>query len=151
MKKMERHELQHLSDEVLKGFGARLLTEGYVFVKTGEGKVRALTEEAYRAATLFRGVMNAGIYVAKQRKNFVTLTIEGCKFVTLPPEAHVVELTKEDALKWMRGDPVKVGKQNHKTVIGRYREHLLGTAVVDINGVAYPQVPKWRRLPPDTS
>ncbi|MEM1963843.1 MAG: hypothetical protein QW094_05155 [Candidatus Caldarchaeum sp.] len=151
MKKMEKHELQNLSDEVMRSFGARLQTEGYVFVKTGEGKIRVLSEEAYRAAALFRGVMNAGIYVAKQRKNFVTLTIEGCKFVSLLPEAHVVELTKEDAVKWMRGDPVKVGKQNHKTVIGRYRGHLLGTALVDINGIAYPQVPKWRRLPPETS
>ncbi|MEM0349144.1 MAG: hypothetical protein QXE96_07130 [Candidatus Caldarchaeum sp.] len=151
MKKMEKHELQNFADEVLKSFGAKLLTEKHVFVKTGEGKIRAMTEETFRAASFFRGVMNAGVYVAKQRKNFVTLTIEGCKFVSLLPGAHVVELTKEDAVKWMRGDPVNVGIQSHKTVIGRYREHLLGTAVVDINGVAYPQVPKWRRLPPDTS
>ncbi|MDW8083582.1 MAG: hypothetical protein RMI49_00045 [Candidatus Caldarchaeum sp.] len=147
MKKMHESDVKMLREQLERAFGVMLRTDDYVFIETGEDKIRITTQETYSLASTLKGVVNVGLYVIKRRKHFPTLTIEGCMFIETSPLSHTVELSKEDAISWMRGDPVNVGKTSSKTVVGIYKGHFLGSALVDVNGIAYPQVPKWRRIP----
>lgn len=148
MKRLGEQEVNRLLEEVEKSYGIKLKVEGKVLLMTGENKIRITTEETFAVSSRLRGVMNVGLYIIKRRKNFPSLTIESCLFVETSEFSRVVELSKDQAYGWMKGDPVKVGPMNSKTVLGQYLGHCLGSAVVDVTGTAYPQVPKWRRLPP---
>ncbi|MCS6784343.1 MAG: hypothetical protein RMI43_00020 [Candidatus Caldarchaeum sp.] len=147
MHRIDEKDRKILSEEVEQAYGVLLRTNGYVLMQTGENKIRIVTEEAFAVASSLKGVTNVGLYIVKRRKFFPTLTIEGCMFIEKMPGAHVVELSREQAVAWMRGDPVRIGPTNSKTILGVYRGHWLGSALVDVNGIAYPQVPKWRRIP----
>jgi len=145
MKPMEKSEVEKFIREleqqlkVVVDFGENLL------VKTGEGKIRLVPPDVFEAAMVMPGVQQMGLYVAKWRR-YPTLTIEGCMFLCSADHTAVVELDREQALTWMKGGPVDVGKKA-QLVIGVYRGFYLGSAVVDRTGRAYPQIPKWRRIP----
>ncbi|MCS7110313.1 MAG: hypothetical protein NZ956_02445 [Candidatus Caldarchaeum sp.] len=147
MRRIDEKNRRDLLEEVEKAYGVVLRTNGYVLLQTGENKIRIATEEAFSVASSLKGVMNVGLYILKRRKYFPTLTIEGCMFIEKTSNAHVLELSRQQAVAWMKGDPVKVGPTNSKTILGVYRGHWLGSGLVDVNGMAYPQVPKWRRIP----
>ncbi|MDW8360546.1 MAG: hypothetical protein RMK31_08215 [Candidatus Caldarchaeum sp.] len=147
MKTLTNAEIKELCQSLKEHLGAVLKTDDFVFIKAGEDKIRATTPETMETAPKIRGVQLVGLYVGKKRKQFSTLTIEGCMLLSDVEEAYVVNLTREQALAWMKGGPVALNTA-HRTVIGRYRRFCLGTALVDRTGKAYPQIPVWRRIPP---
>ncbi|MEM1943451.1 MAG: hypothetical protein QXO30_01070 [Candidatus Caldarchaeum sp.] len=138
---------KEFAESVRKHLGAVLATEELVLLEAGEGKFRATTTEALETASMMKGVQLVGLYVGKKRGELTTLTIEGCMLIAEIDARYVVELTKEQALVWMKGGPVKVDAQS-RAVIGKYKRFYLGTALVDRLGNAYPQIPLWRRIPP---
>ncbi|MEM1955117.1 MAG: hypothetical protein QXS50_05745 [Candidatus Caldarchaeum sp.] len=147
MRRLSMDRWKEFAESVRMHLGAVLETEDLVLLEAGEDKVRATTSEALETASKMKGVQLVGLYVGKKRKELTTLTIEGCMLIADVDERYVVELTREQALMWMRGGPVKVEAQS-RAVLGRYKRFYLGTALVDRLGNAYPQVPLWRRIPP---
>ncbi|MEM1993752.1 MAG: hypothetical protein QW192_07330, partial [Candidatus Caldarchaeum sp.] len=80
MKKFDENMLKTLKEQIRAAYGVELETQGHVVLQTGENKIRFTTEETYELALNFRGVANIGVYVAKSRKKFTLITIEGCMF-----------------------------------------------------------------------
>jgi len=149
MKILSEAEKRKLEEDVMKNFGSKLFLEGLVLLQAGENRIRVTTPETIEMMSKLRGFVSAGLYIAKRSKHFTTLTIEGCNFLLSVDKGYVVDLDKEGALQWMKGGPVDVGVRR-KLILGRYRNFFLGTAIVDVNGKAYPQVPTWRRIPIQT-
>ncbi|MEM2237582.1 MAG: hypothetical protein QXR26_02805 [Candidatus Caldarchaeum sp.] len=149
LKTLDNNNRSRFLEDVYSSLKCRLNINNLVLVQMGENKIRATTKETYETALRMPGVQNVGLYIAKRRKDFTTLTVEGCMFLSKVDESVVVDLSREQALMWMKGGPVKVGKKE-KVLLGRYKRFYIGSAVVDRLGNAYPQIPVWRRIPPET-
>ncbi|MEM1946714.1 MAG: hypothetical protein QW614_00675 [Candidatus Caldarchaeum sp.] len=143
---LDENDARKFLQELHSSLKCELNVGGLVLMQAGENKIRVTTREAFDTAMKLRGVQLVGLYIAKRRREFTTLTIEGCMFLSQVDESKVADLTREQALTWMKGGPVKVGGAE-KLVLGRHRRFYLGSAVVDRLGNAYPQIPIWRRIP----
>jgi NOL1/NOP2/fmu family ribosome biogenesis protein len=144
MKLMEREEVETFIRELESHLKAVVDFKGCL-LKVGDEKIRLVPVEVFEASKAFPGVQHMGLYVAKWRR-YPALTIEGCMYLRSVDSSAVVELDREQAMKWMRGGPVEVGNRG-RLVVGVYKGFYLGSAVVDRTGRAYPQIPKWRRIP----
>ena len=137
-------------NEARKTYGIEDFFQDYVLYMAGEGKIRITTREVSQFLEKLKKVDSVGLYVAKYRKWGLTLSIEGSQLLGDKIRKNVIELSLEEAERWMRGDPIPL-KENMqpegKFVVGKYRRFYLGTGVVGRDGKIYPQVPKWRRIP----
>ncbi len=136
MKKFSSDERKKFLDEIYRTYGSNIDVEGLILLLAGENKIRVTTEQTYETAMKLKGVQLMGLYIAKRRKNFITLTIEGCMFLSTVYESAVVNLNREQAIAWIKGGPVKVEK-NKGVILGRYKRFFLFSAVVDRLGNAY--------------
>ncbi len=149
MRAFSSDERKKFLDEIYRTYGSSIDVEGLVLLHSGKNKVRATTEQTYETAMRLKGVQLMGLYIAKRRKGFTTLTIEGCMFLSSVHGSAVVDLDREQAIAWVKGGPVKVEKSKG-VILGRYKRFFLGSAVVDRLGNAFPQIPSWRRIPAST-
>jgi len=140
-------ERKHFVKTVGEIYGDHDYLKSMELLMSGQGRVRACTRETLDAAQHLEKVLTLGVYVAKWRKWGVMLTVEGTQMLQGKTAVNVVDLDDESAQRWMSGAPVRLMEwRGQKIVVGRYRGFLLGSAIVDREAVAYPQIPKWRRV-----
>ena len=146
MRKLSEDERRGFQESVKRIYGVENYLDEYVLVKAGDGRVRVCTAEAFETASILRKVVSVGVYAAKWRDWGVVLTIEGSNLLKSRPP-NVFELERDEALMWMDGAPLRLeGWKGEKIVLGSFHGFLLGAALVGRDGIAYPQIPKWRRI-----
>lgn len=147
MKVLDARERELFEGEVERTCGVQSYLREYVLVMAGQDRVRACTVEAVEVAHRLKKIVAVGVYVAKWRRWGITLTIEGSHLLKGVRTTNTVELSREQALRWMNGAPVELKDwSGAKIVLGVYKGFFLGSAIVSRNGTAYPQIPKWRRI-----
>ncbi|MDJ0269833.1 MAG: hypothetical protein NXY59_04670 [Aigarchaeota archaeon] len=139
-----RRQIEH---EANRTYGVSDFFSSYELIISGEGRVRATTPETLQLASILKKVDSIGLYVAKYRKWGLTLSIEGSHYLCQQLK-NTLELDRDDAVRWMMAAPVEARqKTSGKFVVARYHGFCMGTGVMGRDGRAYPQVPKWRRIP----
>ncbi len=150
LEKIDKSIREKIEQEAKRVYGVEEFFSEYELFMSGEGKIRATTRETKELAEYLRKVDSVGVYVAKYRKWGLTLSIEGSHMLDGAIRKNVIELTREEAKRWMTGAPVELKpehKVDEKLVVARYRGFYLGSGVVGRDGKIYPQIPKWRRIP----
>jgi len=148
--KIDKHTREKIELEAQRNYGVNDFFSEYELFMSGEGKIRATTKETAQMADYLKKIDSIGIYVAKYRKWGLTLSIEGSHILDDRIRKNVIELSYEEAKRWMGGAPIKLNphhKVEGKFVIAKYRSYYLGSGVVGRDGNIYPQIPKWRRIP----
>jgi len=141
-------ERKYLLQRIRAQYGPDKAFEELVLIKTGQGRIRAVTREAFEVACRLRGVQQLGLYVAKIVKGDVVLSIEGSQLLDGKIMRNVVELGDEEAYKWMKAAPIPHSRGlESRYVVAKCGSLYLGSGRVSRDGKIYPQVAKWRRIP----
>lgn len=148
MRMLTSAERKHLVRRLMDQHGVEDAFEGLILIRSGQGRIRAATKEAYEVACRLRKVQQVGLYVAKIVKGDVVLSIEGSQLLGSAITRNAVELSEEEAEEWMKAAPIqKSGGFGGRYVVARCGDFYLGSGRVSRDGKIYPQVAKWRRIP----
>lgn len=148
MRMLTSAERKHLVRRLMDQHGVEDAFESLILIRSGQGRIRAATKEAYEVACRLRKVQQVGLYVAKIVKGDVVLSIEGSQLLGSTITRNVVELSEEEAEEWMKAAPIqKSGRFEGRYVVARCGDFYLGSGRVSRDGRIYPQVAKWRRIP----
>ncbi len=100
---------------------------------------------AYRECKLEIEEFASGVYFGKLEKDGFRLSVEGCYLVGRNATKGVVELSREQAEKWMRGEDLEIEARGY--VILRWGDYFLGCGKGK-GGKILNYLPKERRVPP---
>lgn len=78
----------------------------------------------YRKCSLDMSAKHEGIYFARMEKDGLRLSIEGSFIVGRNAKKGVIEVNREDAIRWMRGEEIESNITGY--VIVRHGNYFLG-------------------------
>ncbi len=146
IKKLDHLEMKNFIEYLERYYGIEKKFNGYVLLWSGKNKIRLTTIETYEFIKKMKKAQSAGIYIAKRIGSDWVLSIEGSQLFGNKIKKNFIELNREEAEKWMKGEPIKIEEKIvSKFIIGKYNETYLGSGRV-ISNTIYPYVPKWRRI-----
>ena len=139
-------EVKQLMKRVFEQWGADFmdLFQEYAFLKNKD-KVyivsRAIAEVPFEKLR----INNVGLYILEDRHDELRLSVEGSQLLGPKAAKNVVELSKEELVKWIKGnDLVKEGK-NKGFVIIKHNKDFFGSGKFK-DGRLLNFLPKIRRL-----
>jgi NOL1/NOP2/fmu family ribosome biogenesis protein len=98
---------------------------------------------AFKSCELDIEAIHSGIYFGKLEKDGLRLSIEGSYLVGRKAKKGVVEVSEEEAIKWMRGEDIEYDVKGY--VILKWKGYFLGCGRGDGKKIRN-FVPKDRRL-----
>jgi NOL1/NOP2/fmu family ribosome biogenesis protein len=147
---LDRSERKALLEELERAFGLEELPQDLVLVEGSEGKVRAVTREAYEMAQRIGRVETLGLYVLKRTKFGVYLSVEGSQLFGEKLRRNVFELNVEQLERWASGEPLDLLELGLRPdggfVVVRYGPVFAGSGKVSKDEKVHPQIPKDRRV-----
>lgn len=148
MRLLTSAERKYLVGRLRDQYGVKNAFDDLVLIRSGQGRIRAASKEAYDVACRLRKVQQVGLYVAKMVKGDVVLSIEGSQLLGNAITRNIVELGEGEAEEWMKAAPIqRLEKFEGRYVVARCGDFYLGSGRVSRDGKVYPQVAKWRRIP----
>ncbi|RLG41425.1 MAG: hypothetical protein DRN78_04290 [Thermoproteota archaeon] len=115
--------------------------------KSGKRRIRASSYEAHEFGS--ESVIK-GVYVAKWAPYGYILSIEGSYLVGKKARRHVVQLNREQFLRWMSGENLRMGLQEKGVYIVKYGKIFAGSGYFDGNELIN-LIPKSRTLETNTN
>ncbi len=119
----------------------------YAFLKNSKDNLYIVTKDIVKVDWTKLRMTSVGMYFGEQHKG-LRLSIEGSQLVGPLATKNVVDITREQAMLWLKGEDLDVAKGLHGYVLVRYENDYLGCGSVR-DGVVMNFVPKIRRLPPN--
>jgi len=148
MKLLSPRERRFLENRLRSLYGVEACFNDLILIKCGRRRIRAATKETMELASRLRGVQQLGLYVMKISDGDISLSVEGSQLLDGEIKDNIIELDEEQVEKWMKAIPIKTEKTYRgRYVVGKFNHLYLGSARVSRNGLLYPQIPKWRRIP----
>lgn len=146
IKKLDNSELKQFCEYLEKYYGIEEDFNGYVLLWGGKNKIRLTTIETYDFFEKMKKAELVGVYIAKRIGIDWVLSVEGTQLIGNKIKKNFIELNREEAEKWMRGEPIKIKEKiPSKFIIGKYNGTYLGSGRA-ISNIIYPYVSKWRRI-----
>ncbi|MBS7249183.1 MAG: hypothetical protein KIH08_01120 [Candidatus Freyarchaeota archaeon] len=90
-------------------------------------------------------IVHYGVYFGRFEKDGLRLSIEGSQLIGGKAKRNIVELDYENAVKWMRGEDIKVETEARGYVILKWKNYYLGCGKIK-EGTITNFVPKDRRV-----
>ncbi|RLG01335.1 MAG: hypothetical protein DRN49_01515 [Thaumarchaeota archaeon] len=148
MKLLSPRERKFLENRLKSLYGVEKGFSDLVLIKCGRRRIRATTKETLELASKLKGVQQIGLYVMKVSNSDISLSVEGAQLLNGDIKNNIIELDEEQVERWMKAVPIKIETTYRgRYVIGKFNRLYLGSARVSRNGLLYPQIPKWRRIP----
>jgi len=148
MELLSPSEKRYLLERLRSQHGVEDAFEGLVLLKAGQGRIRAVTREAFELAQKLRKVQQVGLYVVKLMKGDAILSIEGSQLLNGDIKKNVIDLDERLAREWMKAAPIESSQlYTSKYVVAKCGNLYLGSGRFSRDGKIYPQVAKWRRIP----
>ncbi|MDJ0274018.1 MAG: hypothetical protein NYU90_02300 [Aigarchaeota archaeon] len=151
MKVLDRSDRKALLELLEREFGIDEIPQDLVLVEASEGKVRAVTREAYETAQRIGKVEALGLYVLKRTKFGLYLSVEGSQLFGPRLRRNVVELNAAQLERWASGQPIDISElgadPEASFVVARHGPLFAGSGKVSRDGKVHPQIPKERRTP----
>ncbi|MEM3807516.1 MAG: hypothetical protein QW413_02805 [Nitrososphaerota archaeon] len=146
MKGVLTEEEKKKVEELLENqYGISNALKNYVAIVSGENRIRITHKDVLEFSWKLKGVVNIGLYIAKLAENEVSLSIEGAQLFSSLIRKNIINLTLDEAEKWMRGETLRIENvSNSRYVVAKFDDIFLGTGRVGKDGFIYPQIPKNR-------
>jgi NOL1/NOP2/fmu family ribosome biogenesis protein len=138
---LSKKEVKKILRQLDKQFGVGSLD--YVFVRSDKGKIFIVNKEFSDVDFTGFNINTIGLYVMKQEKDGIRLSIDGSQIIGLKAKKNVLVL--EDFRDWMRGMNVNVDTKLKGYVIVKCGEDFLGCGRV-VKGKLINYIPKARRV-----
>ncbi|MCS7097532.1 MAG: hypothetical protein NZ922_00910 [Candidatus Methanomethyliaceae archaeon] len=100
---------------------------------------------AFKGCNLELNFVRMGIHFGTLEEDGLRLSIEGSFIVGKVAKKNIIELSDEDAIKWLKGENLEVNKELKGYYIIKWMEYFLGCGKA-LNGKLINFVPKDRRI-----
>ena len=132
---------QKISEDIEERFGAKI---DFKLKEMGKRKVYA-----YKYCTELENqstdIIHYGVYFGRLEKDGLRLSIEGTQLIGKKAKNKVIEIDYEKAIKWMKGEDIKVESEAYGYVILKWKNYYLGCGKLK-DGTIINFVPKDRRI-----
>lgn len=148
MKGVLTEEEKRKVEELLENqYGITNALKNYVTIASGENRIRITHKDVLEFSWRLKGVVNIGLYIAKLAENEVTLSIEGAQLFSSLIRKNIIDLTIDEAEKWMRGEALKIENvSSYRYVVAKFDDIFLGTGRISKDGLIHPQIPRNRLI-----
>lgn len=144
---LTEEEKKKVEELLANQYGITEALTNYVAIASGENRIRITRKEVLEFSWKLKRVVNIGLYVAKLVENEVTLSIEGTQLFSSLIKKNIINLTMDEAEKWMRGEAIKIENVPiSRYIVAKFNDIFLGTGRVGKDGLIYPQIPKNRLI-----
>ncbi|MFB0560936.1 MAG: hypothetical protein ACETWM_06965 [Candidatus Lokiarchaeia archaeon] len=132
---------EKISKEIEERFGVKI-----DFKLKEMGKKKAY---AYKECTELENqpmdIIHYGVYFGRLEKDGLRLSIEGTQLIGKKAKNNIVEIEYDKAIKWMRGEDIKVKSEAYGYVILKWKNYFLGCGKLKDETIIN-FVPKDRRI-----
>ena len=119
--------------------------KNYIVIASGENRIRITHREVLEFSWKLKKVVNMGLYIAKLSENELSLSIEGTQLFSSMIKKNIIDLSLDDAEKWMRGEALKIDAPlSSRYIVVKCGDIFLGTGRVGRDGLLHPQIPRNR-------
>lgn len=139
---MNSREIKQVRLMIEEQFGVKPAFDT-AFFKNSEDKIFLMSKSFAEIDPQKLRINSMGLYFGKLENAGLRLSIEGSQLVN--PQKNVVEISKDDAHKWMLGDELKVDDKLQGYAAVKCDDDILGCGFCK-NGKLINYVPKGRRL-----
>jgi NOL1/NOP2/fmu family ribosome biogenesis protein len=145
---LSRKDAKEILSYMEKQWGADLKRwlDEYIFLLSGKDKLYIVSKSVGSFNLDLLRISSAGIYIAEIIATEPRLSIEGAQLIGPLASKNVIELPKEKAAKWLRGENVEFESDAKGFVIIKHENDFMGTGKCK-EGLILNYVPKARRLP----
>lgn len=120
-------------------------TFDYVFLQKPDGKLFIINKEVFALDQSRLRVNSMGLYIAEIKGTDIRLSIEGSQLIGPKATKNVIELSKEQARSWLKGEDIQVTGDYSGFVILKHNNDFLGSGKYK-QGTVLNFVPKTRRI-----
>jgi len=141
---LNRKKIKEILTLIKKQWRANFKTE-LVFLMNTQNKIFLVNREVFNLNLEKLRINSIGLYFGELKNNELRLSIEGSQLVGFKAKKNVVELTKEQAMQWLKGQDIEIKGQYKGFVILKHENDFLGTGKYK-DGKVFNYVPKARRF-----
>ncbi len=117
----------------------------YAFIEAESGKIYLAKKDVFGIDLSKVKINSIGLYFA-ETENGIRLSIEGSQIVGPKASKNVVDISSEEAVRWMKGEDLEKETGISSFVILRQGSDFLGTGRAASGGRILNFVPKTRRI-----
>ncbi|MEM3587568.1 MAG: hypothetical protein QXO71_09630, partial [Candidatus Jordarchaeaceae archaeon] len=132
---------QKIAEIIEEQFGAKI---DFKLKKAGKRRVYAYKE--CENINQHLEIIHNGVYFGKlDEKGGIRLSIEGAQLIGREAKKNIIQIDYDEAIKWMKGENLKIETENQGYVILKWKNYYLGCGELK-NGIIKNYVPKDRRI-----
>lgn len=151
MRFFEQSEIKNLENVLNKNYGAAFDLSNFIVIQTAEEKIWLSSLEIKNIPLEKVALNSVGMYFGKMKRNEkMHLSIEGCQLLGKEITKNVIEVNRETAEKFMRGENIEItettGCDPHNFVVIKSGSEYVGSGLL-VEGHVENLTPKSRRMP----
>lgn len=117
----------------------------YILLINNKNKISIINKELANIDLNKIRINSIGLYIAELKNNEVRLSIEGSQLIGPKSKKNIIELTKEEARGWLKGNDLEKESKEKRFVIIKHNKDYLGCGKATENKILN-FIPKTRRL-----
>jgi NOL1/NOP2/fmu family ribosome biogenesis protein len=120
---------------------------GYRFLKSGQKRIRVISDIAFKILKDLPYTGTTGLYVGEYSPTAFRLSMDGAHLFAPFATKQIIELTEDQAKVWLQGESVNYEDEQRGYVIVVHNNIILGCGSLS-SGILHSFVPKIRRPKP---
>lgn len=133
----------HVWDLLTKHYGIHKIP-GYRFVRSGQKRIRLISEAALSLLSEVPYTGTTGLYIGEYSPRGVRLSMDGAQLLGHHASKQIARLTAKEADSWLQGESINYEDEQRGYVIVVHGHDVLGCGNLS-QGVLHNYVPKIRR------
>lgn len=144
LKILNNKEIKEIYSMIDEQWGAKIKLD-YGFLQNSKNRIFVISKDISKIDTSKLRLNSAGMYFCEHDKVGIRLSIEGSQIVGPKAEKNAVEISDEEARKWLKGDNLEIKGDYSGFLIIKNKNDFLGTGRYS-NGKILNFVSKTRRI-----
>ncbi len=127
------------------GYEEKSLKKLQFYIKKRDGSIKISTRDVSYLNDKRVNVDSCGLKIAKKFSDGYALNIEGSQIIGPYCKEGIVDVSKDDAIAWLKGDNISFESGQNRFVLIRFGKDFLGSGKLK-DGMIINNIPKPRRL-----
>lgn len=142
--------MESIENIIEKNYGTEVSLIDFVVMQTSEDKIWVVSKDFSSIDSKRLAVNSIGMDFGKLKNGKLHLSIEGCQIVGKDATRNIIEVSKEDGTRFLKGETLKTEKISNcdlnNFVIIKSLDDFVGSGMLTVDGIMN-LTPKSRRLP----
>lgn len=134
LKILNKKEIKQILRKIKEQWGAELDLD-YAFLMSPKNKIYIVNRDVSKIDLSKLNINNIGLYFGELKLDELRLSIEGTQIVGEKANKNIVELNKEQAREWFRGENVEIDEDLHGFILLKHNNDFLGCGKYSIGRI----------------